>query len=243
MKIIQKLTLVTISSIVITSCVPRSFLDRLNSLEETVKEQQEQLDSYEQRLRNLELICAQINTNITGIQTIIQSISNNFSITSVAPVMSDGKEIGFIINYSNGTSTTLYHGQNGKDGVDGKDGLDGKDGVDGKDGKDGADGTNGEIPAIGVKADKNGKLYWTINGEWMLDGNGKKVAIDQSVKPRFIIEDGDWYVSYDNGKTWELVDVYGEKAKPEWFSEVSYDSKNLYLTLSDGTVLTIPIGK
>ena len=78
-------------------------------------------------------------------------------------------------------------GQNGKDGVDGKDGKDGvdgkdgKDGVDGKDGKDGQngkDGLNGQdghTPIIGVAQDTDGNWYWTVDGEFLLDGTGNKV--------------------------------------------------------------------
>ena len=100
-------------------------------------------------------------------------------------------------------------GQNGIDGVDGKDGADGKDGQDGKDGVVGAD---GHSPVIGVKKDSDGYSYWTIDGDWLLDENGDKIKAvgtdgkdgsdgKDSIAPKLKIEEGFWYVSYDNGQT------------------------------------------
>lgn len=223
MKFVHKLSLYAACFVVAASCVPRSFLERLDSLEDKVKDQQTLLEQYQQRLQTLELLCGQINTNVTGIQTIIQGLSNNLSIVSVTPVMNDGVEIGFVIRFSDDSSTTIYHGTNGKDGVDGKD---------------------GKTPSIGVKADKDGEMYWTIDGEWLLDASGNKVAVSKSVAPKFKIDEGDWYVSFDNGKTWDEIDVIGEEEdSDDFFSSVTYDNKNLYLTLADGTVITIPLSK
>ncbi len=115
----------------------------------------------------------------------------------------------------------------GRDGKDGQDGQDGKDGVDGEDGKDGQNGTNG------------------VDGK---DG----------VTPQLKIENNYWYISYDNGATWtELGKAVGEDGQngtngtngkdgqdgDSMFSKVTYDEKNAYLTLADGTVLTIPLGE
>ena len=124
-------------------------------------------------------------------------------------------------------------GKDGADGKDGQDGQDGKDGVDGEDGKDGQDGTNG------------------TNGADGKDG----------VTPQLKIEEGYWYISYDNGATWaELGKAVGEDGKDgqdgkpgadgkdgkdgdSMFTKVTYDEKNVYLTLTNGTVLTIPLGE
>lgn len=70
----------------------------------------------------------------------------------------------------------------GKDGKDGKDGLnggaDGKDGEPGKDGADGNDGVDGKdgySPVVGVKKDTDNIYYWTLDGKWLTDADGKKV--------------------------------------------------------------------
>ena len=122
-------------------------------------------------------------------------------------------------------------GADGKDGQDGTNGKDGQDGADGKDGQNGADGKDGSTPVIGVAQDTDGVYYWTLNGEWLLDDNGNKLPVtgkdgkdgqdgadgkdgqngadgkdgQDSITPLLKIEDGYWYVSYDNGTTWTLM--------------------------------------
>ena len=133
----------------------------------------------------------------------------------------------------------------GVDGEDGKDGADGADGKDGEDGKDGANGTDGKDGANGA----DGK-----------DG-------EDGITPQLKIENDYWYISYDNGKTWtKLGKATGEDgadgkdgtdgkdgadgaqgpqgAKGErgdsFFLDVSQDDEYVYLTLANGTLISIP---
>ena len=48
-------------------------------------------------------------------------------------------------------------------------------GAAGENGKDGADGKDGHTPTVSVRLDSDGVYYWTIDGEWLLDGSGKKI--------------------------------------------------------------------
>lgn len=139
-----------------------------------------------------------MNTNITSIQTIINAGKDGDYITSITPLTEGGKEIGYIITFSKRPSITIYHG---KDGQNGANGSDGKDGI---------------TPNISVKMDTDGYYYWTLNGEWLLDDNGKKIlaqgingADGQSggdgITPQLKIEDGGWYISYDNGQSWNFL--------------------------------------
>ncbi len=120
-------------------------------------------------------------------------------------------------------------GKDGQNGTDGKDGQDGQPGADGKDGVDGADGQDGANGADG----KDGK-----------DG----------ITPELKIENEYWYVSYDNGSTWkQLGKATGENGRDgangtdgadgdSFFQSVTQDEKNVYFTLADGTVITVPKG-
>ena len=125
-------------------------------------------------------------------------------------------------------------------------GTDGKDGEDGEDGANGNDGSNGE----------NGE-----NGENGADGK-------DGITPQLEIRDGYWYISYDNGATWkELGKATGEDGKDgadgedgkdgedgtngtdgqdgkdgdSLFQSVTWDDEYAYFTLSDGTVIKIPL--
>ena len=128
-------------------------------------------------------------------------------------------------------------GQNGTDGNDGKDGENGTNGTDGKDGKDGEDGANGVdgiTPILGVDA----VGYWTID---IGDGNGAKRLKDtngQDIKA--IGVDGQNGTNGENGKDGENG-ADGEDGTSV-FKGVSEDSNNVYFTLADDSVITIPKG-
>ncbi|WP_018359870.1 PL29 family lyase N-terminal domain-containing protein [Porphyromonas macacae] len=69
-------------------------------------------------------------------------------------------------------------------------------------------GRDGEKPIVGVKKDADGILYWTINGEFMLDANGKKIKAEgqDGVTPKMRVDaEGYWETSLDGGKTWQRV--------------------------------------
>ncbi len=116
----------------------------------------------------------------------------------------------------------------------------------GTDGKDGADGSNGNDGA---------------NGENGADGK-------DGITPQLEIRDGYWYISYDNGATWKkLGKATGEDGKDgangedgkdgedgtngtdgqdgkdgdSLFQSVTWDEEYAYFTLSDGTVIKIPL--
>lgn len=212
----------------------------LASCTQEINDYGNRLDDLESRVSKLEQLCKEMNSNISSLQAIVTALQTGDYITSVTPITSGDKTIGYTISFVKGDPITIYHGQ---DGEDGKDGKDGKDGENGKDGANGQDGQDGHTPVIGVKQDIDGIWYWTIDGEWLLDGNGQKVkavGVDgkdgkdgqdgqdgangqngqdgkdgkDGVTPQLKIEDGYWYVSTDNGQTWtQLGKATGENGK------------------------------
>lgn len=228
------------------------------------------LNDLENRLTILEERCKQMNTNISSLQTIVTALQNNDYITSVTPITNDGKIVGYTITFAKNNSITIYNGTDGKDGedgVDGEDGINGKDGVaptigvkkdtdgiyywtlngdwltdekgnkvkaQGTDGKDGVDGEDGNDGA---------------NGEDGVDGtNGK-----DGITPQLKIENGRWMLSMDNGKTWTDIGqatgadgtdgedgVDGKDGTNGIFKSVREDDDNVYFTLEDDSVITIP---
>ena len=177
------------------------------------------LNDHEKRIVSLEELCKQMNTNISSLQSIVNALQKNDYITNVSPVRKDGAEIGYTITFAYGDTITIYHGTNGKDGANGKDGKD------------------GYTPQIGVMKDTDGIYYWTVDGEWLLDGKGNKIQANgvngtdgtngsngtdgkdgndgaDGITPRLKIENDYWYISYDNGATWtELGKATGEDGK------------------------------
>lgn len=106
-------------------------------------------------------------------------------------------------------------------------------------------GEDGHSPKIGIKQDSDGKYYWTLDGEYILDDNNGKlpVAGEDGTTPQFKIEQGYWYVSYDKGASWQECGKAAADAEPALFKSVttSEDGKLVYITLQDGTVLTFEL--
>lgn len=148
------ITLFVISlAVVVSSC--SKFDD--SAIWEKFEEQEQILNDHEKRIAALEELCKQINTNINALQTLVEALEKRDYITNVSPVREDGEIIGYTISFANSDTITIYHGKNGKDGVDGTDGKD------------------GYTPQIGVMKDTDGIYYWTLDGEWLLDGKGNKI--------------------------------------------------------------------
>lgn len=237
-----------------------------------------ELKEHEDRIVKLETLCNQMNTNITSLQTIIIALQNNDYVTNISPIKEGSKEIGYTITFAKSGSITIYHG---KDGENGKDGQNGTNGTDGKDGQDGKDGKDGYTPKIGVKQHTDGQYYWTLDGNWLLDDNGNMIpttgedgkdgtngtdgtdgkdGVDgkdgqDGITPQLKIEDGYWYLSYDNGATWQKLGkatgnngldgangADGEDGEDgdSIIDSITQDEENVYFNLSDGSLITLP---
>ena len=235
-----------------------------------------ELENLDQRVTKLEELCKEMNTNITSLQTIVSVLQSNDFITGIVEIKKNGEVIGYTITFGKHDPITIYHGQDGKDGADGKDGQDGQNG-------------SANTPVIGVAQDTDGVYYWTLNGEWLLDDNGNKLPVSgkngqngtngsngqdgadgqdgkDGITPQLKIEDGYWYISYDNGATWtQLGKATGEDGKDgadgengkdgqngadgkdgqdgdSMFQSVTQDENYVYFTLADGTVIKIAKG-
>ena len=192
-------------------------------------ELREKINDHENRIAQLEELCSQMNTNISSLQTIVSALQDNDYVTSITPVTSGGETIGYTINFSKSGPVTIYHGEDGKDGTDGQDGEDGKD---------------GHTPIVGVKIASDGNYYWTIDGEWLLDDEGNKIranGIDgqdgangsdgqDGITPLVKIENGYWYVSYDNGVSWEQLGAATVGSTPKLGIQQDTDG-NYYWTI------------
>lgn len=177
------------------------------------------VDDLEARVEALEELCSQMNTNIGALQTIIDALQSNDYISSIAPIEEGEDIIGYVINFTKSGPVTLYHGQ------------------------------DGGTPLIGVRQDTDGQYYWTVDGEWLLDEAGNKIPASarngsdgqDGITPQLKIEaDGYWYISYDDGVTWTQLGKATGADGDSMFSGVTQDEDNVYLTLADGTVVTLP---
>lgn len=87
--------------------------------------------------------------------------------------------------------------------------------------------------------EEGGNSYWaiTVNGgeAQPLLVNGKKVPV--TVTPDIRINDGKWEISVDGGNTWVATEV--ESSDIVFYTSFSEDEDYVYLTLADGSVITV----
>ena len=134
------------------------------------------INELDTRVTHLEEICNQININISSLQMIIQALNSNDYITNVSH-LSDNS--GYLISFTSGKTITIYHGEDGKDGVDGE---------------------NGYVPKISVKQDVDGEWYWTVDGDWLIVDGHKVKAVGADGKDGADGEDGQDGVDGEDGK-------------------------------------------
>ena len=178
------------------------------------KKMKEDIRNVKERVDKLEEKCEAMNDEINSLEQLIVALQNNDYVTAVTPVVKDGVTIGYTISFSKSGHITIYNGESG----------------------------SGSMPVIGVKMASDGIYYWTVNGEWLLDEDGNKVAAGgNSATPKLKIENGYLYVSYDNGNSWSELGQVSGSGGDSIFSSVTQDEYNVYFTLADGTVITIPL--
>ncbi len=174
------------------------------------------MDDFEQRLERLERLCNDMNTNIGSMQTIVTALDRGDYITSVDPISENGAVVGYTIKFAKGKPIVIYHGKKGEAGT---------------------------APVIAVKKDTDGIYYWTLDEEWVTGADGKKLPVSgmNGTMPELRIEEGYWYISYDEGTTWtKLGKATGEKGDDGAGILVDMDENYVYFTLPDGSKVTVP---
>ena len=211
----------------------------------------DKLNDHENRIDALEEWCKQINTNIAALQTIIEALQNNDYVTSVTPITENGITIGYSLTFSKSGSVSIFNGRDGADGVNGENGSTPIIGI-----MQDSDGIHYWTVDGNWLLDENGNKVKAVgtDGQDGQDGQNGAAGKD-SVTPQLKIEEDIWYVSYDNCATWiELGQATGEQGPQgpqgpqgtpgqsgdSFFQSVSQDENNVYLTMSDGSVISIP---
>ena len=203
------------------------------------------LNDLENRVAKLEELCKQMNTNISSLQKIVEALQDNLSISKVEQI-SDG----YIIYFSDGSTATIKNGKDSGDApvigvkqdtdgcyywtLDGEwltdekgnkvkaQGTDGKDGVDGEDGNDGTDGEDGITPQLKIE-----------DGRWMLSMDDGKTWTDIGQATGADGKDGEDGTDGEDG-------IDGKDGTNGIFKSVTEDDDNVYFTLEDDSVITIP---
>lgn len=199
----------------------------------------------EDRVSQLEKRCEQINADIAALQGLIAAMQQNDYITDVAPVSRGGETIGYTISFAQRAPITIYSAreQSGEQG--------------------GEQGPAGHVPAIGVRQDADGVYCWTLDGEWLTDDYGNRIAAQgkdgadgqdgingsDGITPEFRITDGYWEISYDGGDEWERLGkatgengadgTDGTDGSNGGLIGIVQDDRYVHFNLADGTTIDL----
>lgn len=135
------------------------------------------MDNLQERVDALERLCNRTNNDLISLQAVAAALQQRDFITGATPVTEGKTVVGYVIEFSKSPAVTIYHGKEGEDGA---------------------------MPRIGVREDSDGDCCWTVEGEWLTDGEGRKVKAGSQdgkdgITPQLKIEDGYWHVSYNRG--------------------------------------------
>lgn len=150
------------------------------------------IENLEGRITALEEWQKSVNTDIRSLQSLVAALEDKDYVTAVTP-LEDGT--GYVISFLKSGNVTIKHGERGEQGEKGEDGT---------------------TPVISVKQDSDGKYYWTVNGEWLLDnGNKMPVTGEKGDKGDNGVSGSDGLTPYigDNGNWWIGTTDTGVKAQ------------------------------
>lgn len=187
-----------------------------------LKPLEEDIADLKEQLAQLQGKCESMNESLDALSVVVDAVANRDFVTSVQNT-SNSEGQGFTITFVDSPTVTVWIPAQ-------KETPDEVPPV--------------QAPVISVKQGEDGFWYWAADGEYVLDQDGKRVPVGtDGVTPQLKIEEGKWYVTYDDGASWEyLADVPVHSAGGYVFSGVDLsDPAKVTLTLADGQKITLPV--
>lgn len=166
-------------------------------------------EDYENRISQLESACKGLNTNLSTISEIVSVMQGRVTITEIHSVFEVGGEVGYSITFSNGEKGVVYKN------------------------------TYSPFQSPAISLGKDGSTYfWIVNGKWILDSNGERIPAS-SFFPILKVEDNFWYISYDMGGHWEVLEKVNLSVKSGnlWLKDLQDDDTNIYFVFEDQTLI------
>ena len=125
----------------------------------------------------------QMNVSINSLQILAEAATGLYSVSSVTPIRVKEEITGHTVAFSNGKSITIIEGK---------------------------DGTDAHVPQISIGQENDGRWYWKLDGNWILDDKGEKFPVvgkdaTDGTAPQTRIENGFWYASFDGGASWKQI--------------------------------------
>jgi hypothetical protein len=170
---------------------------------------QRQIDELKARLKSVEQLTSNANSEITSIRALIDAVNKKLSVVSYKEL---ADKSGYELTLSDGGKITLKHGAKGDDSI---------------------------TPVINVKQHSDGLLYWTINGNFLLDSNGNKVVAQGFTPQLRVNSEFHWEMSLDGGITWQLVKDNEGKPVPAQGPKGDDGDADLTITKTGDVILIV----
>ena len=175
----------------------------------------EKLEELEDRVADLQVLCDQINSDLSSLQRLVSAIENKDMITGVTELSSGSTVTGYRINFVQHAAVTISNGQDGKK------------------------------PLVASQRDpEDGNWYWTVQygdgtAQWLLGPDGSKM-LSIGVLPYISIRNG-WFCYTLDGVEWiQLGKADGENGDQMFKSIDTRNDNYVVFTLTNGAQFKIP---
>lgn len=173
------------------------------------------LNVLERRIQKLEARCQELNTTLSGLRTTMERLQEYDFLTGVQTLTENGRTIGYMLSFTHSDPVTLYNG------------------------------TDAETPILGVAKGEDGVWYWTVQYPsdpepvFITDEFGVRITTS-AISPQLKIENGYWYVTYDNGEIWRNLGKATGEDGASYFESVTNMGDYIQFNMINGTVIKAP---
>ena len=169
---------------------------------------------------------AETHAKLKALQELVASVNKDLTTLddshTIEPASLKETEDGYEVSFRDGKSIFIPYGKDGKDGR--------------------------TLIPVGVRSDEDSLYYWTVDGEWYLDAEGNKMRAgatdgvdgEDGIVPQIKVEDGFWWISYDEENFDKLVSCEDMDGVGVFSGVDTSDSTKMVLKLLDGTSIDIP---
>lgn len=172
----------------------------------------EDLDRTHAKLQQLQELADSVNRELNTLDLILKELDDGHTILPESLQMTEN---GYEVSFRDGKKIFIPIG---RDGVDGR-----------------------TLIPVGVQ-DEDGLYYWKVDGEWLLDAEGNRIragATDGYIPLFEARADSLWWISLDNGVTFEPFASCEELAGFGVFKDVQQTASGIVITLWEGNTLEL----
>ena len=184
-----------------------------------LSEYEADIDDIKNQIEQIRKECDKINEKIESMQALASQVQARESITGISEILDEaGKVTGYVITFKNAETISFNLPVNAP---------------------------SEDIPhevIISIIKDNEG-FWWTLNGEYMLDEQGKKLSASmEGQTPKLKIENDKWLVSVDGGKTWKDLEIASsDVVTAVGVTSVTKTDDEVTFVLTDGSSFSIPV--